>query len=216
VHQDHESPSWGRAPAPPARRRELAALFLLFSQLGLMSFGGGVSAWMHRTFVAQRGWLNETEFSAALALARIVPGVNVINLAVLIGQRRHGRAGAALAALGLILGPGLAAIALAALYQRLAGTPILHGALAGAAAAAAGLLIAMGLVSAADTFGRGAGDRRPPIRRAGATAIMAAVFVLIGLLHLPTVPVVLALAPISIALARVVPADPRENGDDRG
>src|SRR5262245_40489787 len=96
VHQDHESPSWAGAPAPPARRRELTALFLLFSQLGLMSFGGGVSAWMHRTFVARRGWLSETEFSAALALARIVPGVNVINLAVLIGQRRQGRAGAAL------------------------------------------------------------------------------------------------------------------------
>jgi chromate transporter len=212
VIQDQESP--GDVPAPPAPRRELIALFLLFSQLGLMSFGGGVAAWMHRTFVAQRGWLSETEFSAALALARIVPGVNVINLAVLIGQRRHGRAGAALAALGLILGPGLAAIALAALYQQLAGTPILHGALAGAAAAAAGLLIAMGLVSAADTF-RGDGDDRLPIRRAGATAIMIAVFVLIGLLHLPTVPVVLGLAPISIALARAVPADTREDGDDR-
>jgi hypothetical protein len=35
-------------------------------------------------------------------------------------------------------------------------------------------------------------------------------------MHLPTVPVVLGLAPISIALARIVPADTREDGDDRG
>src|SRR5262245_39749783 len=67
------------AAAPPRPQAGLVELFLLFSGLGLSSFGGGVSAWMHRTFVEQRGWLPHTEFAAAMALSRIMPGANVIN-----------------------------------------------------------------------------------------------------------------------------------------
>src|SRR5207237_5055466 len=104
----------GKARAPLGV--SLIELFLLFSQLGLSSFGGGVSAWMHRAFVERRGWLGETEFSAALALARIMPGVNVVNLAVLIGQRLRGSPGAAAAALGLLVGPSLVAIGLTVAY----------------------------------------------------------------------------------------------------
>jgi chromate transporter len=190
----------------------LVELFLLFSQLGLSSFGGGVSAWMHRAFVERRGWLGETEFAAAFALARIMPGVNVINLAVLIGQRLRGAPGAAAAALGLLVGPSLAAIGLTVAYDALAGSAVLRAAIEGAAAAAAGLLIAMGVASA---HGAGAmrGEHRPQAgaagpswlvrrwRNLGAIAVLLTVFVLIGLMRLPTVPVVLSVAPLSIALA---------------
>jgi chromate transporter len=191
----------------------LIELFLLFSQLGLSSFGGGVSAWMHRAFVEQRGWLGAGEFSAALALARIMPGVNVLNLAVLIGQRLRGAPGAVAAALGLLIGPSLAAIGLTVAYDALAGSAVLHALIEGAAAAAAGLLIAMGLSSA--THGPGGPTRRarrPEAaaagpswfvrwRNLGAIAVLLTVFVLIGVMRLPTVAVVLCVAPLSIALA---------------
>jgi chromate transporter len=192
----------------------LVELFLLFSQLGLSSFGGGVSAWMHRAFVERRGWLGEGEFSAALALARIMPGVNVLNLAVLIGQRLRGASGAAAAALGLLVGPSLAAIGLTVAYDALAGSAVLHAAIEGAAAAAAGLLIAMGLSSAAHGAGGAQrGEHRPEATTAGpswlvwrwqnlgAIAVLLTVFVLIGLMRLPTVAIVLCVAPVSIALA---------------
>jgi chromate transporter len=191
----------------------LLELFLLFSQLGLSSFGGGVSAWMHRAFVERRGWLGETEFSAALALARIMPGVNVVNLAVLIGQRLRGASGAAVAALGLLVGPSLAAIGLTVAYDALSGSAVLHAAIGGAAAAAAGLLIAMGLSSAphgatatrhgqrSDAAAAGRSRFVPRWPGFGAIAVLLTVFVLIGLMQLPTVPVVLCVAPLSIALA---------------
>jgi chromate transporter len=200
------------SPAALPPQVGLLELFLLFSQLGLSSFGGGVSAWMHRGFVERRGWLGEGEFSAALALARIMPGVNVLNLAVLIGQRLRGAPGATAAALGLLVGPSLAAIGLTVAYDALAGSAVLHAAIEGAAAAAAGLLIAMGLSSAAHGAGgamRG-GQRReaagpswfvPRWQNLGAIAVLLTVFVLIGLMRLPTVPVVLCVAPVSIALA---------------
>src|SRR3984893_2770583 len=89
--------------APPCT--SVLRLFVLFSYIGLSSFGGAVPAWMHRAFVERRAWLDEREFSAALALARIVPGVNVVNLAVLLGNRLRGNRGATAAVTGLLLGP---------------------------------------------------------------------------------------------------------------
>jgi chromate transporter len=207
-----ETPASCGAPTPDDIG--LAEIFLLFSQLGLSSFGGGVSAWMHRAFVERRGWLGEGEFAAAFALARIMPGVNVLNLAVLIGQRLRGASGAAAAALGLLIGPSLAAIGLTVAYDALAGSAMLHAAMEGAAAAAAGLLIAMGLSSAAHRAGGARrGGHRPDAAAAGpswfaarwqnlgAIAVLLSVFVLIGLLRLPTVAIVLCVAPVSIALA---------------
>jgi chromate transporter len=225
----------------------LVELFLLFSQLGLSSFGGGVSAWMHRAFVERRAWLGEAEFSAALALARIMPGVNVVNLAVLIGQRLRGSPGATAAALGLVVGPSLVAIGLTVAYGAFAGSVVLHAAIEGGAAAAAGLLIAMGISSTRHGAGDATRDRHrsvaaasgpppsehtaaPPdrygLRRAaarfarqwpslGAIAVLLTVFVLIGLVRLPTVPIVLCVAPVSIALAflaRRFPVTERRDG----
>ena len=200
--------------APTPDEVGLVELFLLFSQLGLSSFGGGVSAWMHRAFVERRGWLADAEFSAALALARIMPGVNVVNLAVLIGQRLRSAPGAAVAALGLLVGPSLAAIGLTVAYDALAGSAVLHAAIEGAAAAAAGPLIAMGLSSAPHGAGGAMrGKHRPEAAAAGpswfvrrwrnlvAIAVLLSVFVLIGVMRLSTVPVVLCVAPLSIALA---------------
>jgi chromate transporter len=221
----------------------LVELFLLFSQLGLSSFGGGVSAWMHRAFVERRGWLGEAEFSAALALARIMPGVNVVNLAVLIGQRVRGPSGAAAAAFGLLIGPSGVAVGLMIAYGALARSVVLQAAIEGAAAAAAGLLIAMGVSSAMLLAGSGTRSRRgaSPVpaetrhaaavardrlrgrRRAaarlaqrwpslGAIAVLLTVFALVGLWRLPTVLVVLGMAPLSIALALRSAAAERPDG----
>ena len=188
------------AGAPPRPQPGLIELFLLFSQLGLSSFGGGVSAWMHRTFVEQRGWLPHTEFAAAMALSRIMPGANVVNLAVIIGQRLRGAAGACAAAAGLLVLPGLAIVAVAVAYRQFAATPTLSAALEGAAAAAVGLLLAMGIRMGRHLVGPFGGTSRRGLPRIAGAAIIAAVFLLVGVLRLPMVATVLCLAPLSIAL----------------
>jgi chromate transporter len=204
------------AQASPPQDVGLIELFLLFSQLGLSSFGGGVSAWMHRTFVEQRGWLGEKEFAAALAFGRIMPGANVVNLAVLIGQRVRGAPGAAAAAMGLLVGPSFAVIGLAIVYRHFAGAIVLRAALEGTAVAAAGLLIGMGVTSGAHTVGPDA-KFRGYVYGIGATAIMAVVFVLIGVFGFPTVPTVLCLAPLSMALAHFAGRNlSAEKPNDRG
>jgi chromate transporter len=186
---------------PTHLRPSASRLFLLFSYIGISSFGGGVPAWMHHTFVHGRGWIDEREFSTMLALARIVPGVNVVNLAVLIGNRLRGLAGALAAICGLLIGPSLIAISMAILYERISGSAWVPALLSGTAAAAAGLLVAMGLSS----IGRAPGSPRKlrPFEPSAISALItfAATFVLVGVLRFPTIPTVLCLAPISIALA---------------
>jgi chromate transporter len=188
-----------RARPPPSIG--LVEFFLLFSAIGLSSFGGGVSVWMHGALVERRGWLGESEFSAALALARIMPGVNIINLAVLIGHRLMGLAGAVAAVMGLLAGPSLVVIGLAILYRQFAGSIILDTALHGMAASAAGLLIAMGLKSASRIIRIGLASTGRMAQGVGAIVVLAAMFVLVGVLRFPTVPIVLCLAPCSWALA---------------
>jgi chromate transporter len=186
------------AQPPPCT---VTALFTLFSTIGLSSFGGGVSGWMHRALVERRAWLTETEFAAALALARIMPGASVVNLAVLIGHRLMGLTGSIVAVLGVLAGPILMVIALAVLYRRFAGAVALDTVLAGAAAAAVGMLFSMGLNSAGRIVRACLASPRRSYPGVGSIVIVVAMFVLVGVLRLPTVPVVLSLAPCSLVLA---------------
>lgn len=192
------SPETSAMQPPPCTA---TALFTLFSTIGLSSFGGGVSGWMHRAVVERRAWLSEAEFGAALALARIMPGASVVNLAVLIGHRLMGVIGAIVAVLGVLAGPTLIVIALAELYRRFADAVTLNTVLAGAAAAAVGMLLSMGLNSASRIVRAGLASPRHVAPGVGLIVIMVAMFVLVGVFRLPTVPVVLSLAPCSIALA---------------
>jgi chromate transporter len=176
-------------------------IFLVFSQIGLSSFGGSVAAWMHREFVERRGWLEESEFAAALAVARIMPGVNIVNLAVLIGQRLKGSIGASAAVAGLLTGPILVVIGLGFLYQRFAEVVLLQNVLEGIAASTVGLLISMGIASGRRIIRKGITRSGRKIESAGAIAVLATTFVFVALVRFPTVLTVLFIAPLSIALA---------------
>jgi chromate transporter len=178
--------------ADAGRRRAipLAALFVAFLRLGLMSFGGGTDGWVYRDIVERRHWLGEREFAAGVAFSRVMPGSGGVNLTVHVGRLLRGAPGAVVAALGLISGPLLVVIGLAVLYARLAGSPAVHAVLAGAAAAAVGLTLATGLKIA------WRGDRSlAPLAITGATVLA------VGVLRWPMVPVILGLAPVSIGLA---------------
>lgn len=72
---------------------------------------------MERDVVQRNGWLNSTEFTNLLALAQSAPGVFAVNMAVFVGYRRRGVAGAVMAALGCAL-PSVAIILLIALFFR--------------------------------------------------------------------------------------------------
>jgi len=202
------------AGAPPAVG--LAQLFLLFSQLGMSSFGGNVSAWMHRELVQRRHLIGETEFIAALGLCRIMPGATVVNLATVVGRQLRGAAGATAAVLGLLVGPSLLVVAFALVYRRFAEVAAFHLVLEGAASASVGLMIAMGVSIGAHVVRGGRQANRSLAAPAAALAVMAATFVLIGVARFPMVPTVLCLAPVSIGAAYLWPASRRGEASDAG
>jgi chromate transporter len=168
----------------------LMSLFLVFFRVGLFSFGGGLSGWIYREVVTLRGWMSDEEFFSGLALSQILPGANVTNLSVYIGQRLRGPLGAACALVGLVIGPFFAVIAMVSAYAQLAAMPWIQDAMSGAAAAAIGLLL---IVAVKGAYGSS--------RRLVPFLILMTTFVTVALLQWPLVPVVLGLAPVSVAFA---------------
>ena len=128
--------------APRAHPASPLALFIAFSLLALQGFGG-VLAVAQRELVDRRGWLTRLEFVELYAVAQLLPGPNVVNLSLMIGDRYFGRRGALAAITGMLFAPFLIVIALAASYERLAEFPAVAGALRGMGAVAAGLILAM-------------------------------------------------------------------------
>lgn len=165
-------------------------LFLVFAKIGLTSFGGGISGWLLREFVHRRGWLSEEEFLNGLALSQAFPGVNVSNMAIWIGYRLQGSAGAIAALAGIIVPPAFLIVAIATLFEGLRRFEATHLALTGAAAAAIGLSASMAIAT----------TRRLP-RRALPYLVMAATFGAVALLRWPLPWVVLGFGSVSVILA---------------
>lgn len=176
--------------AQAGRRVSLRAIASVFLQVGAFSFGGGVTGWMHRITVTQKGWLTEGQFLSGLALGQVLPGANVSNMAVYIGQVLRGPVGAVVALFAVLTGPFFLVIALASIYDDIIKVPFFHSAMDGIAAAAVGMVLRMGFAGASHGC-----------RSVTMGGMAFAVFVAIGILQWPLVPVVLVAAPLSVALA---------------
>ena len=85
------------------RRVALWRIAYSFNRIALSSFGGGLGAWSRKVVVEEHGWMDEAEFLTALTICRVLPGANQVNLAVFVGTKLHGVAGAVAAIIGLIL-----------------------------------------------------------------------------------------------------------------
>jgi chromate transporter len=165
-------------------------LFMSFLVVGLQGFGG-VLPFARRMLVEQRGWLDDREFTEVLSLSQFLPGPNIVNVSIIVGNRFRGPMGAIAATLGLMLMPFVIVLALAALYARFADLAAVRGATNGVSAAATGLIIATGLKMAR------------PLKGIPWHIVMCALtFIAIALLRLPLLWVLAALAPISVAIAR--------------
>ena len=119
------------------------ALFLGFSKLGLMGFGG-VLPLAQRLIVEDQKWLTAEQFTDLLGICQILPGGNIVNMAVAIGYDFAGLKGAISAVFGLMLAPTIIVISLYQLYAQFQEIPMVQHMIQGLAAAAAGLLFATG------------------------------------------------------------------------
>lgn len=126
------------------RPQSLYDLFVSFTLLALQGFGG-VLAVVQRELVENKRWMTKEEFVEDWAVAQIMPGPNVINLALMIGGRYFGLPGAMAALAGMLALPLMLVLLLAIVYSHYANHPGVAGALRGMTAVAAGLIAASGL-----------------------------------------------------------------------
>lgn len=111
----------------------MRSILARFFWVGLTAFGAARWTNLEATFV-RSGLLREQDFMRDLAIAQTLPGAAMVNLAALCGMRLGGVRLAALAT-GLILLPGLIAIAAAIAWLSTADplvARLFHGILVGA------------------------------------------------------------------------------------
>ena len=168
-------------------------LYRVFNRLSMQGFGG-VLAVAQIELVERTGWLTREEYVEGLSIAQVLPGPNVCNLALMIGDRFFGWRGAFAALAGLLLLPLLIVLALAAAYRHWAHLEFVAGALRGMGAVAAGLVISTALKLAGAL-------KKNPLGVPLCAAFAGLTFAAVALARLPLVWVICGLGSIAIAVA---------------
>lgn len=183
------------APEAPNQPQSKTDLFVSFSILALQGFGG-VLAVVQRELVEKKKWLTREQFIEDWAVAQIMPGPNVVNLALMIGGRYFGLAGALAGVAGILAAPMVVVLLLALAFGGVSDSSWAQGALRGMGAVSAGLIAAVGLklISAL---------KSNPMGMPVCIALAAASFGGVGLLRLPLAWVLLAAGSASCLWAYV-------------
>ena len=129
---------------PLLRPQSKTDLFWSFNWLALQGFGG-VLVVAQRELVEKKRWLTRDQFVEDWAVAQTLPGPNVVNLSMMLGDRYFGLAGGLVALAGILLMPMLIVIALTVLYREFAMYPAVAGAVHGMGAVSAGLIASVAI-----------------------------------------------------------------------
>jgi chromate transporter len=179
-----------RSPTPnehAAHPAKVGAIFKTFFTAGAISFGGGVVAYLREYVVHRQKWLDDESFLDALELSETLPGLNSVNMSVIIGDRLRGVSGAAAAVAGLLLPGMVVMMTLGVLWSEQRHNPYLRAVLIGVAASAVGLLTTVTLQLGHRQF-----------TRLADLLFIAATFVAVSLLKISLVIVLLTLGPLAI------------------
>ena len=84
--------------------RSLTDLFVSFTLLALQGFGGVLAVVQHE-LVDRKRWMTKEEFVENWAVAQIMPGPNVMNIALMVGGRYFGLRGALVSMAGMLAIP---------------------------------------------------------------------------------------------------------------
>lgn len=174
----------------PSSKKEV---FVAFTSLALQGFGG-VLAVAQRVLCEQKRWLTKEQFVEILAFGQVLPGPNVCNVALMVGDRFFGWRGAFAALAGMMTVPLVIVLAITVTYSQYASNPVVAGALKGMGAVAAGLIVgtALKLMSAL---------RDNPMGIPASAVLLVLAFVAVAILRWPLVWVLLGLGTVACLLA---------------
>ena len=123
--------------------KKLVDLAWVFFWISTVTLGGGMAMLplMDREFVEKRKYLSEQEMVDIVAVMQSLPGLIAVNMAVLIGYRVQGVAGALVAAFASVLSPFAIIAAVAAGLSSLTDSPTLDHVFLGVRAGCAALIL---------------------------------------------------------------------------
>ena len=127
----------------PTEENRLWTLFKVFFKISAVSVGGGLTMLplMDREFVEKRNWMSESDMVDVVAIVQSVPGIIAVNMAILIGQRTAGLAGAIVASVGVVIPPVVVTVVIAALLFQLSGNATADHIFTGVRAAVSALIL---------------------------------------------------------------------------
>lgn len=122
-------------------------LLRIWAGIGLQSFGGGASTQLliWREFAQKRTWVEATEMARFWNLCLFTPGINLLALTILIGRKLGGPWGIVASLAGLLLPSATVTCFLAAGFELVRHSPIIHAILRGVIPATAGIMAVVGL-----------------------------------------------------------------------
>ncbi|MBN1165058.1 MAG: chromate transporter [Candidatus Krumholzibacteriota bacterium] len=109
------------------------AIFWAFLKVGCLGYGGGPALipLIEKEVVHNYGWLTAEEYIDALAMANTLPGPVATKMALCVGLKAGGPAGAALALFAILLPSSLLVLILTVLYYRYRNIPTVQGVVRG-------------------------------------------------------------------------------------
>ena len=133
----------------PLGEDSLAKLFVTFSGMSLMLFGGGYVfiPMIQEVVVNNYQWVTQTQFANAIAMGQITPGPILIS-AAFIGYVVKGIVGAFVATVAIFFPPGLLMVTMSHLLERIKGSIIIQAALKGIRPAVIGMIFTAAIVVA--------------------------------------------------------------------
>lgn len=181
--------STSQLPNQP-RPSSLSDLFLSFTFMALQGFGGVLTV-AQRMLCEHKKWLTQREFAEDWAVSQVLPGPNIVNLAIMLGDRYFGFRGVIVAISGLFLVPTILVLCLGAIYNHFADVGHISAAVKGMGAVAAGMIGAAGLKIFINI-------KTSPTGKIGFVLAAVASFVLVALMRKPLIFAVLFIGLPSI------------------
>lgn len=122
----------------------LRQLFTSFFKIGLFTFGGGMAMipLIEREVIERKQWVEHTEFLDMLAVAQSAPGPIALNIAVFVGYKRCGVAGALAAVLGVVVPSFVVILAVAMLFAEIRDNKVVDAAFRAMRPAVVALIVA--------------------------------------------------------------------------
>lgn len=125
------------------RMKESFELFLIFSRIGAVTFGGGYAMLpiLQKEIVEKKKWATEEEILDFYAISQCTPGIIAINTAIFVGYKCNKVKGAIASALGMVFPSIVIILILAMFLQHLFEYAWVQKAFAGIRVAVAALVV---------------------------------------------------------------------------